>query len=145
MTPFEQGYNRTMKIAGILDRLRRVPRALRELPETYRDLRRAQGNASRYFDMSEQALQRWKKDPNFALDPEDADRYRRALAQATTENLADDPRRLPLEFLQEHDAAQYRANALRELRNEQLKDVGVGGAAVAAPLAGAGLVMSQED
>ena len=145
MTPFEQGYNRTMKVAGILDRLRRAPQSLMDLPGTQSRLRSSEDLLGSFQRRAQKSVRDWKGDPDYTLTPEDTEKLTKAFQQATTNNVPGDPRLEVLKRLERVPWQQKDVDAIRRLRNEQLKDVGVGGAAVAAPLAGAGLVMSQED
>lgn len=134
MGHFETGYARTMKVAGLLGRLRRAPASLMQLPASQRSLSDAVASTREARGTAEQVIRDWKKKPDYALEESDVSRYLKRLEQATAENVPGDPRVATRDSLQAYQNVRDRVEPLARLRrNEQLKDVGAAGAAVAVP------------
>jgi len=134
---FEDGYNRTMKCAGVIDRLMRAPPSLMELPAKQKAMREAAETAQSASADAAQAVRTWKGKDDYVV--ERTEKMHKALQQATTLERAGDPRIPVRDALSRSLRSQEAAGTARTARNEALKDVGVGAGAVATPFAAYGL------
>lgn len=137
MSAFEEGYTRTMKLAGLMNRLRRAPSSLMGLPASRRAMDRAGIDRALAHRSAQDAVQGWRKNRK-PLTPEERDKLLQGFELSTTAREVH-PHRELVNTLRDASAKDEHWTGVRNQYHEQLKDVGTAGV-VASPVAGAGLM-----